>query len=495
MEPSCSPPPMAASDALGLLDQPGVAFADIREAARVLLGSQKQNVTAPMRSIQPAPSSADIDQHDGERAVRLLLQYAQRSSDKSAVQTAALAAFQALVDDPDDQRGAKTVRYILQLAKSSGHQLAVQIAALDAFAAIVTGDSSNQTAAGEEALGYLVHLIGSCDDNSSVQESALRAFAAVVARHADNKSAAGSKSVSELLRILEKSRTDGAVIPVQQAAADALYAVVANNPSGQSAAGAGGVACLLRLVDGLKELEQPLVIHAALDALKVVVVNHYDNQTSVGDGNQLDVVFQLALRSSHTGIACETLERIIAGHFPNQIKFYDIVRNHWDVLVGADSDLAPALHTLVRNTLHTFADGKKQSSLIQQLDDWCKDARLAKMSAASDDCPSADSASTKQFGGTCFVFAAVRSFNRRFTALSIFALVTAPLIPYTASVSLAFTLTTLVTGACGNLSEQCAGLFSARCSLKGQTVVTVRGRHARVNSGDLGFMAGKRILF
>jgi hypothetical protein len=165
--------------------------------------------------------------------------------------------------------------------------------------------------------------------------------------------------------------------------------------------------------------EETAVQHSALDALKAVVVNHYENQSSIKDESQIDTVFQLALQGSNRTVACSTLERLIAGHFLNQVKFREVIRKHWEVLKSRpEADLGPTILTLVHNAMSTFEDGKQGHSLVRQLLDWCEQVQLVSVSPG--DGPTDGSASTKQFGGTCFVFAAARSFDRRYVYSSNF---------------------------------------------------------------------------
>jgi hypothetical protein len=158
--------------------------------------------------------------------------------------------------------------------------------------------------------------------------------------------------------------------------------------------------------------QEAAVQHSALHALKAVVVNHYENQSSIADESLIDTVFQLALQDSFRTVACSTLERLIAGHFPNQVKFREVIRKHWEDLKSrSETDLGPTILTLVHNAMSTFEDGKQGQSLVRQLLDWCEQVQLVSVSPG--DGPTDGSASTKQFGGTCFVFAAARSFDCR----------------------------------------------------------------------------------
>ena len=169
---------------------------------------------------------------------------------------------------------------------------------------------------------------------------------------------------------------------------------------------------LMRILERKGVAEELAVQHSALDALKAVVANHYENQSSIADESQIDTVFQLALQGSSKTVACSTLERLIAGHFLNQVKFREVIRKHWEVLKSmSEADLGPTILTLVHNAMTSFEDGKQGRSLVRQLLDWCEHVQLVRVSPG--DGPTDGSASTKQFGGTCFVFAAARSFDCR----------------------------------------------------------------------------------
>ncbi len=74
-----------------------------------------------------------------------------------------------------------------------------------------------------------------------------------------------------------------------------------------------------------------------------------------------------------------------------------------------------AVEALVTKVRKVFEESAVvlEHCLLRQLNDWCDEAKDCIPDAASDDLPTVSTAATQQLGDSCFIFAAVRSFNRR----------------------------------------------------------------------------------
>jgi hypothetical protein len=191
---------------------------------------------------------------------------------------------------------------------------------------------------------------------------------------------------------------------VTKLALDAFGSVVANHTENQSAAGeASAVRILLKLAESSGG--NPDVQAVALVAFTRVVASHLANQIAAGEASAVCVLLKLAESSTVSSIAAECLNEMLSGCFFNQRYFY--------VAISSLKQIPADLESLVTEIREVFDEEGDTHSLLQQLNFQCEDARQATCGPASDGVPTVSTTVTRQFGGTCFMFAAVRSFNRR----------------------------------------------------------------------------------
>jgi hypothetical protein len=170
--------------------------------------------------------------------------------------------------------------------------------------------------------------------------------------------------------------------------------------------------CILQLVEALGDSdskENVCIQTAAMHALQAIAADHFENKSAISS-SQIDLVFRFSLQGHFKTSASAALHCIIAGHFPNQRILYDALKARWDsvkIALASESDPAAPLRSLLHATLSTFASRPDANSLLQQLEDWCQAAHSA--ASLVDDCAIA---SALQIGGSCFIFAAARTFIR-----------------------------------------------------------------------------------
>ena len=117
------------------------------------------------------------------------------------------------------------------------------------------------------------------------------------------------------------------------------------------------------------------------------------------------LLLKLAESSTVSSIAAECLKEMLSGCFSNERYFY--------VAISSLKQIPADLESLVTEIREVFDEEGETHSLLQQLDFQCEEAHQAIFGPACDDVPTVSTTVTRQFGGTCFMFAAVRSFNRR----------------------------------------------------------------------------------
>ncbi len=195
-----------------------------------------------------------------------------------------------------------------------------------------------------------------------------------------------------------------------------LICVVAFNPVNQSAAGANAVDILLRLAES-DSIEADVQTKALL-ALCFLVRGHPVNQCAVGE-RAVHVLLQMTQLARFKRIVpnvAETRGCFVDGCFFNQRVFYNAVSS---LHSQRKLNVPVELQVLVSNALKTFTgrheDGCYTPSLLDQFEAWCQQGFEARQGPcqAADDPTSVETADTQQLGGTCYAFAAVRSFNRR----------------------------------------------------------------------------------
>ena len=101
---------------------------------------------------------------------------------------------------------------------------------------------------------------------------------------------------------------------------------------------------------------------------------------------------------------------MLSGSHANERRFYSAVCSFEK---ERKKQVPRAVEGLVTKVRKVFEESAVEHCLLRQLNDWCDEAKDYIPDAVSDDLPTVSTAATQQLGDSCFIFAAVRSFNRR----------------------------------------------------------------------------------
>ena len=165
---------------------------------------------------------------------------------------------------------------------------------------------------------------------------------------------------------------------------------------------AAHAAALLQRAQSSGDLEAQ---KAALHEFCLVITNDPGIQSTAGEDSAMAILLELAESSGIAASAAQCLEQLLSGSHANERRFYSAV--------CSSKQVPRAVEGLVTKVRKVFEESAVEHSLLRQLNDWCDEAKDYIPDAASDELPTVSTAATQQLGDSCFIFAAVRSFNRR----------------------------------------------------------------------------------
>ena len=207
---------------------------------------------------------------------------------------------------------------------------------------------------------------------------------------------------------------------LQEESVVALGRLVSQHPENQSAAAAAGaIGVLLQLAQSSDAALQSSSVVALGDLLS----RHHENQSAAAAaGFSIGVLLQLAKSSDVALNVFRALKSLMSMNLPCQLELLKLADDSnqkaalqaFEQLVEAASRQENPFPELLHNLRKTYGTRDGPGGL-SELHAWCEQARTAVNADVipSDEAFTVLTKETRQIRGSCFAFAAVRSFNRR----------------------------------------------------------------------------------
>ncbi len=306
----------------------------------------------------------------------------------------------------------------------------LQCAAAEALGCLVLDHEENKHIAGQSgAVAVVLGLVADATADVKLRCCAAEALERLMQNHHDNKSIAGhAHAARDLSSILQDDGTD---VQLRCKSADALTSLVTNHSENKLKAGHAAVTAVVSALRGASQTE---LQSKAIDAIAALVVYQPILQSAAVAAGVLKCLLPIALSSCQLrSRADDAIYCIVNCNFRNQQLLHAELQG-----CRGTHDLPPKLQRRAIDLDSVFCSG----GLLQQLCDWCicavdgaqqqrqhgdhsiaaAESILRDEEATSDDgggvgidddsTPSVPQDLT-QFGGTCYAFACVRSFNHR----------------------------------------------------------------------------------
>lgn len=313
----------------------------------------------------------------------------------------------------------------------------LQFAAVEALACLVVDhDENKRIAAQYEAVHVILGLAADVSAEVKLRCCALDALERLMRNHSDNKSIAGNAHAArDLSSIMQDTGID---MQLRCKSAEAITCLVMNHSQNKVKAGHTTVAAVTKALHGApsgSELQSK-----AIDAIAAVVVYQPTLQSAAVAAGALQCLLPIALSSCELrSSADDAIYCIVNCNFRNQQLLYAELQGRHETHA-----FPPKLQKRALDLDAVFRSG----GLLQQLKNWCssivvggrmQQQQCDRVLTAAEEAPQVEVATIedldgddyvgggigedstpsvpqglKQFGGTCYAFACVRSFNHRY---------------------------------------------------------------------------------
>ncbi len=269
------------------------------------------------------------------------------------------------------------------------------------------------TAGKAGVVAALVQMLDIAD--TGLKTAAVAAFGSLVLDHRDNqRRAATAGAMPRLLQLMSTELGDS---ELQLAVVTAFGRLVINDHANQSdAAAIGAIPRVLKL---MSTTQKTASIMAIVTSFRHLVSNHYGNKSvAAAAGAILQLLTIMKSRDSRLQFnAFQALKQLTAMHLPNQlelVKLSDSLKNFFSFVHDQEVSELPLLLDKLRKTYKS--PGKSCLNGLSEFEAWCGRQDLQGAVSArpvSDEFQTVSTNATHQTQGSCYAFAAVRSFNRR----------------------------------------------------------------------------------
>lgn len=257
----------------------------------------------------------------------------------------------------------------------------------------------------------LVQVLAIADTDKGLKTAAAAAFGWLILDHRDNQRlAADAGAMPQLLRLMSSELGD---FELQQAVVTAFGRLVMNDHANQSdAAAAGAIPLLLKL---MSTMQKSVSMMAIVTSFEHLVSSHYVNKSAAAAAGAIPQLLTIMKDPQLQVNAFQALKQLTGMHLPNQLElvklsdslkdFFSFVHN----LLPCASKL-PLLLDKLRKTYKS--PGKSRLNGLSEFEAWCGGQGATSAGPLSDEFQTVATNATQQTHGSCYAFAAARSFNR-----------------------------------------------------------------------------------